>query len=89
MNKERHPLAVIPDAAKRRSGIHNPYAEDLNAAGYGFRARAFGAPRNDDESHPINTSTTPPTVSAVPTTSRHVILTLPRKSTLSPTVNNG
>jgi hypothetical protein len=40
-------LSVIPDAAQRRSGIHNPSADDLNAAGYGFRVRTCGAPRND------------------------------------------
>src|SRR6188472_2524608 len=39
---------VIPDAAKRRSGIHNPGA-DWKDREYGFRARACGAPRNDVE----------------------------------------
>jgi hypothetical protein len=38
---------------------------------------------------PIKISTTPPTVSAVPATSRNVILMLPRKMTLIPTVNSG
>lgn len=33
---------VIPEAAQRLSGIHSP-------GGYGFRARAFRAPRNDAE----------------------------------------
>jgi hypothetical protein len=34
---------VIPEAAQRLSGIHNPGGD------YGFRARTFGASRNDDE----------------------------------------
>jgi hypothetical protein len=33
---------VIPEAAQRLSGIHTP------DGGYGFRARAFGVPRNDE-----------------------------------------
>jgi hypothetical protein len=36
--------AVIPDAAKRRSGIQ---MQTLSECVSGFRVRAFGAPRND------------------------------------------
>ena len=35
-------------AAQRRSGIHNPSVDVLGRdRGYGFRAHAFGASRND------------------------------------------
>jgi hypothetical protein len=38
---------VIPEAAKRLSGIHNTCRIDAEHWGYGFRASAFGRPRND------------------------------------------
>src|SRR5580692_3466345 len=45
---------VIPGRAKREPGIHSHRASRIRARnavvldrGYGFRARAFGAPRND------------------------------------------
>ena len=45
-----HPdlTGVIPEAAQRLSGIHNPkIAWYGRSRGYGFRARGFAAPRND------------------------------------------
>jgi hypothetical protein len=39
---------VIPKAAKRLSGIHNPGQIEAERRRYRFRAPAFGRPRNDD-----------------------------------------
>ena len=44
--------------SEARAGIHIPCADDLSAAGYGFRVRAFGAPWNDRGEVAINAAQT-------------------------------